>query len=153
MLVRCRVCRREFQHDRAPGRRGRNPVTCSPRCHAAWDDAQAILYRRYYNATHQPRPRRKHRRRCVVCGTEFDTINAPTVCCSQACGSTWASRDRAAAAAERRRRICETCGVEFVMRPPSGKARAGKSREGRFCSMVCAVAGRRGERRSPRDAG
>lgn len=42
-----------------------------------------------------------------------------------------------------RDRVCETCGVAFVMRNPSGKARRGLSNEGRFCSRACAGASHR----------
>lgn len=44
---------------------------------------------------------------------------------------------RAARAAKYRRK-CTNCGTEFIMRRPSGKARAGVSNEGQFCCRSCA---------------
>jgi hypothetical protein len=43
----------------------------------------------------------------------------------------------------RRQRQCQHCGGGFVARNPSGAARAGKVREGRFCSRTCAIAARK----------
>lgn len=46
---------------------------------------------------------------------------------------------REANAKARRTRVCEQCGVSFVMRSPSGKARRGEVQEGRFCSRACSA--------------
>jgi hypothetical protein len=88
--------------------------------------------------------RRAHRRPvfdrvCAACAMPFRTMNAKTRCCSDACGGVLARRSRLANAMERRHRVCETCCQPFVMRSPSGKALAGKVREGRFCSRLCAA--------------
>jgi hypothetical protein len=48
------------------------------------------------------------------------------------------------------KRTCEHCRSVFRMRNPSGKARAGKSNEGRYCSRACALACR-GSANVPRD--
>lgn len=54
------------------------------------------------------------------------------------CGDAGLNQKRIDESRERRARHCETCGSEFVARNPSGQARAGKSKEGRFCSRECA---------------
>lgn len=54
------------------------------------------------------------------------------------CGDAGLNKARIDAARVRRSRRCENCDKEFVARNPSGKARAGKSNEGRFCSRKCA---------------
>jgi hypothetical protein len=54
-----------------------------------------------------------------------------------------AHASRTANAMARRQRTCEQCGAGFTMANLSGKARAGRSQEGRFCSRPCAIAGMR----------
>jgi hypothetical protein len=57
------------------------------------------------------------------------------------CGAILATRrsvaTRTARSIAQRQRICEHCGAAFVARHPSGKGRAGKVKEGRFCSRRC----------------
>ena len=80
-------------------------------------------------------------RECAICSAPFRTTNRSTVCCGRPCGQVLAKRrsdaTRSANASARAKRYCEACGVEFLMRNPSGAARAGRSREGRFCSRKC----------------
>jgi hypothetical protein len=42
-----------------------------------------------------------------------------------------------------RDRVCEQCSKPFRMRNPSGKARLGKTKEGRFCSRACSASSMR----------
>jgi predicted amidophosphoribosyltransferase len=76
-----------------------------------------------------------------VCGAPFTTADARTVCCGAVCGQVLAKLrsdvTRSANAQARLARRCENCGEPFKARNPSGKARAGKSREGRYCSIAC----------------
>lgn len=123
------VCRQCNQDVPAHSHAGRPRFYCSSQC-------QRLAARSY----HRP----VLARRCVQCSAPFETTNRKTMCCSEACGNALAQTVRAAAATERRRRVCETCGSSFIARNPSGKARAGNSQEGRFCSRLCAASARRG---------
>lgn len=84
---------------------------------------------------------------CVVCDQPFLASVAKRRACSPKCGNILgkingdAGRKRNSEA--RRQRVCEVCSARFVMRNASGRARAGKSHEGRFCSRSCARAERR----------
>src|ERR1700704_4509628 len=81
---------------------------------------------------------------CIVWGNPFETVNRATQCCGTVCGHRLAmpkaQATRSANAKVRRTRACLMCGVPFVMRNPSGKARAGLANEGRYCSRACASA-------------
>jgi hypothetical protein len=55
------------------------------------------------------------------------------------CGRRQSHITRSANARLRSVRTCEYCGVEFHRRNPSGQARRGEVKEGRFCSRVCAA--------------
>jgi hypothetical protein len=79
-----------------------------------------------------------------VCGNPFTTVNRQTKCCGSVCGhrlgTPKAHATRSANAKIRLTRACQRCGVSFVMRNPSGKARSGLVNEGRYCSRACASA-------------
>lgn len=77
-------------------------------------------------------------RQCVACGEPFRTGRKRTRCCVR-CANAVSQSVRLANSEARRQRICEVCCNPFVMRSPSGKARRGEVREGRFCSRVCAA--------------
>jgi hypothetical protein len=113
-------------------RAGRPPRFCS-------DDCRKEAHRRG--------PRRLLNKRCEVCERPFATPSHAIVCCGRICGQVLAKRrsdaTRSANATALAKRFCEACGGEFVMRNPSGQARAGKSHEGRFCSLKCVAAARR----------
>lgn len=89
------------------------------------------------------RTRRLISKQCEVCGDPFKTANSRTACCGRCCSQILLNRRRNATrrknARARSARFCETCASPFHMRNPSGKARAGKSHEGRFCSRSCAA--------------
>ncbi len=78
-------------------------------------------------------------RQCVQCSQPFATTDRRMLCCSRRCGNTLAQTVRAVAATERRRRVCEACGEEFIAGSPSGQARAGKEpgRTVLFAIMCC----------------
>lgn len=69
---------------------------------------------------------------CLFCGVEL-TGKYQKKYCSVSCQKT----HRSALIQKKRTRICETCGKEFVMHKPSGKAKKGEVKEGRFCSREC----------------
>lgn len=79
------------------------------------------------------------RRACAICGSEVSSTSAT---CGARCGNRLAQWSRSTRSGAERARSCEQCAASFVMRLPSGRARAGKAREGRFCSRPCAVAAR-----------
>lgn len=83
-------------------------------------------------------PRKFKRRPCPVCGTEFKPRREGSEFCSRECVNV---RRREMAEAKRQRE-CEWCGAGFVMRNPSGRARAGMTDEGRFCSAKCMYSSR-----------
>ena len=147
MIVTCHcvTCRSDFSYDHVG--RGRYRRTCSPACQDARKLAKARDYRREgHHALRPPRPKTIPKT-CAVCRKSFMAAERRRKACGPVCGGVLAKRNgdigRRRNAEKRRRRICEGCGSEFVMRNPSGQARAGRSQEGRFCSRACAVAGRR----------
>lgn len=79
------------------------------------------------------------RRACAMCDAE---VFSTSLTCGRRCGNRLAQWSRAARSGAERARSCERCAASFVMRLPSGRARAGLSREGRFCSRRCAHAAR-----------
>ena len=119
----CRRCSEKFSTTIRGA--GRPPLFCSDACRV---DARR-------------NPNRKIRTRvCAICGQTFETTKS-SECCSRPCGQKLAKQRsdaaRKANAEERRRRLCVSCGAVFVMRNPSGRARRGEAREGRFCSRRC----------------
>jgi len=147
IAVQCLMCGATFETTREG--RGRYPRFCSPECRAA---RKAKHVRRYAAEGRYPVRRGTRRLRqkiCAVCGEAFATIKARTQCCGTECGSILARASRSANARGRRLRRCESCGSEFLARSPSGRARRGETREGRFCSRRCAAAARRSWRAEP----
>lgn len=69
---------------------------------------------------------------CLNCGKEL-TGKYQKKYCSVNCQK----EDRSRKVRERNTRVCETCGVAFVMRGLSGKGKRGEVKEGRFCSKKC----------------
>ena len=69
---------------------------------------------------------------CLFCGKE-----SKNAFCSRECYRNYVANDPTKS---KRLRICETCGKEFIMRFPSGKAIRGLTKEGRFCSRDCCFA-------------
>lgn len=143
LQLACLACGNSFAAEKP--RRGRHPRFCSPDCKRARHLSQAKGYRaegRYPPRT-APVKRRPISKTCEICQQPFQTTNHATVCCGQACGQILSHRrsaaTRTARSIEQRRRVCEHCGTSFVARHPSGKARAGEVREGRFCSRRCAA--------------
>ena len=149
MIVECRciVCLKGFTYDHVG--RGRRRRTCSPECRAARQLVQGRDYRSEGRYLTKPRPPRAKTipKVCAVCSQPFMASVRKRQACGLICGAVLAKRKgdagRRRNAEERRRRVCEGCGSEFVMRNPSGAARAGRSREGRFCGRDCRVAGSR----------
>lgn len=145
--IPCAVCSKSFSYDH--GGRGRRRRFCSDGCRR---QRQAAQHKRSRQA-HPDRPRRyapppkKFPKTCTVCGTGFLAVSQRRQACGLACGAILAKQHgdagRRRNAEARRRRQCETCGIEFVARNPSGAARAGLSHEGKYCSRACQVAYRR----------
>ena len=140
----CIVCQKPFSYDHAT--RGRYRATCSPQCRATREREQGRTYRR--QGRYPARPRAKTIPKvCAVCSKPFMAAVRKRQACGPVCGNILGKRNgdagRRLAAEQRRRRICEGCRVEFVMRNPSGAARAGRAREGRFCSRDCLATSRR----------
>ena len=133
----CRQCGATFEarHDGC----GRLPRFCSAECRSARKAEHSRLYAvegRYPAQRHKPKAKV-----CVICASQFETIDVRTQCCGPVCGHILAKRKSDAVHAAfraRRQRTCENCMQEFVARNPSGAARRGESREGRFCSRKCA---------------
>lgn len=102
----------------------------------------ACRHQRIRQQVRRPGTRRAHDKTCIECGAAFSTPNASTACCSRECGWKRGKRRqdewRAEQARKRHARICESCGSQFVMRRPSGKANRGIVLEGQFCSRECA---------------
>lgn len=141
---RCTVCLKHFTYEVGRGRRRR---TCSPACLAVRKLAQGRDYRR--EGRYQVKPRAKTIRKvCAVCSEPFMAAERRRQACGLICGNILGKINgdvgRRRNAEKRRKRVCEHCVKPFTMRNPSGAARAGRTREGRFCSRVCrAAAGRR----------
>lgn len=77
---------------------------------------------------------------CSVCSTSFiPNRYAAKKTCGPICTRRQAHLTRSANAKLRNARTCEQCGMEFQRRNPSGKARRGESKEGRFCSRGCSA--------------
>jgi ribosomal protein L24E len=78
---------------------------------------------------------------CAICGDQFIASDARLECCGRTCGHILGKRRSDATRSENARhrlaRRCEACCDEFVARNPSGAARRGETREGRFCSRKC----------------
>ena len=141
----CQKCGAEFSYLRKR-QSGRSRLFCSSSCKAERIADLNEQYRRegrYRNRTHAAQ-RAKIAKTCVVCGIGFTTVNRRTQSCGAVCGhrllTPKAHATRSANAIIRRTRTCQRCGVCFVMRNPSGKARRGLANEGRFCSRACAHA-------------
>jgi hypothetical protein len=145
--IQCLSCLREFAYDHVG--RGRRRRFCSEACRTTQTAAQNANYRadgRYADRVSKPRAPTIPKV-CVVCRRDFLAVDRARQACSQRCGGILAKRNgdagRRRNAEERRRRMCEQCGAAFVARNPSGQARAGRSHEGRFCSVACHTAYRR----------
>ncbi len=141
-ITTCKHCGASFALNRRKGQRGRDPGFCSSRCRSI--------------------RRRAGRSRveivCVECGRSFITAaDRQRKCCSLSCAVRFRSRragtTRTAKANANRTRTCECCGVKFLMRNPSGRARRGATREGRFCSRRCCDEFQRKEAREARACG
>lgn len=139
--VECVTCGSAFRYEQSG--RGRRRRTCSPKCRRVRQRSQNASYPRLAATPRIP----KIPKVCVICDQPFMAVVAKRKACGPACGGVLAKRNgdmgRRRNADERRRRVCEGCSAPFLMRNPSGQARAGKSREGRFCSHKCAIAERR----------
>lgn len=79
---------------------------------------------------------------CIQCGKEL-TKKGQHKYCSRVCMYIHLGKARKDISESKRQRICETCGKEFLMRQPSGKALKGEVIEGRFCSNECKGIARR----------
>lgn len=77
---------------------------------------------------------RKESRRqtCKECGKVY-YHSSKSMCCSKECLDKYRNR----ISIEKRKRVCETCGKEFIMPYMSGKGKRGEAKEGRFCSKKC----------------
>ena len=77
---------------------------------------------------------RKESRRqtCKECGKVY-YHSSKSMCCSKECLDKYRNR----ISIEKRKRVCETCGKEFIMPYMSGKGKRGEVKEGRFCSKKC----------------
>jgi len=84
---------------------------------------------------------------CAECGRPLG--RGQDKYCSRDC----AQRARTKAAENARRRVCEYCGKEFIMRSPSGKANRGAYTAGRFCSRKCYGLWRRAQEKPEREVG
>lgn len=73
---------------------------------------------------------------CLQCGKEL-TGKWQSKYCSRDCMWEYQRKERAEASEAKRRRVCETCGKEFIMHWQSAKANKGEVKEGRFCSRKC----------------
>ena len=141
----CKKCGAEFSYERKR-QSGRSRLFCSATCKAERLADLNEQYRREgrYRIRARAAQRAKIAKTCVVCGNPFTTVNRQTKCCGSVCGhrlgTPKAHATRSANAKIRRTRACQRCGVSFVMRNPSGKARRGLTNEGRYCSRACAHA-------------
>jgi ribosomal protein S27AE len=140
----CVICQAAFKYDHLS--RGRYRRTCSPKCRAAREIEQARAYRR--QGRYPAKPRAKAiAKTCVICSSPFMASERRRQACGPACGNILGKRNgdigRRRNAERRRQRTCQNCGTGFVMRNPSGAARAGRTHEGRFCSRNCATASQR----------
>ena len=144
MIVSCRciICLSDFQYDHAG--RGRRRRFCSDPCRTARHARLNEGYRREGRyERREPKPRVPSIPKvCAVCNKAFLAVDRKRQACGPACGGVLAKRHgdagRRRNAEERRRRICKACGVPFVMRNPSGRARSGLVNEGKFCGRRCA---------------
>jgi len=137
--IACIVCGTSFATTRSS--RGRLPRFCSTVCR---HKRRAKQHQQYRDEGRYPPPRRRPiAKTCVICKQAFETTNRETVCCGLECGFQLSHRlsaaTRTARRIERDARICQHCGLGFVARNASGKARRGQSREGQFCSRRCAA--------------
>jgi len=138
--VACVMCGGAFQYDQAG--RGRRRRTCSATCQAARNLALNQKYRR--EGRYPRRTRAKTIAKiCAVCSVPFMASDRKRQACGPVCGNVLGKINgdiaRKRNAQERRQRTCENCGAGFVAHNPSGQARAGRSKEGRFCSRRCAA--------------
>lgn len=113
-------CGAKIIHDR---RRGPKARYCSQKCRNS-----------------APRPFREFT--CAVCSSTFLSRQTKAIVCGRACQTRRHSKIISEAAKVKgppahRRRICSKCGIPFVMRNPSGRARRGLTQEGLFCSRFC----------------
>jgi ribosomal protein S27AE len=140
----CSICQAAFRYDHVG--RGRRRRTCSIECRAARLSKLNSNYRRAGRYRRKPRAKTIPKL-CVVCSAAFLASDAKRQACGLGCGGILAKRagdaGRKRNAEQRRRRVCERCGSQFVMHNPSGAARAGRTLEGRFCSRDCHAAASR----------
>jgi hypothetical protein len=142
VALQCVVCTKGFEH--VVKGRGRYPRYCCGNCRTESLRRAGRKSAARRKGLTLPQP---WQRRCVECRTMFATTCSATICCGVQCGNARGKRlgdeTRTANANHRRTRRCEICERLFVMRNPSGQARVGLSREGRFCSRACADDARR----------
>jgi hypothetical protein len=145
--LRCKQCTKRFRIEHRT--RGRFPRFCSTECRLA--------NRRSRRKATKPYAKQIV---CLTCGEPCTVRDSRVRTCSVVCGQRLAaklSREATAALRKRQReetaakrgRACEGCGRPFEMRKPSGKARRGEVREGRFCSRSCRDAWQRGRQPQP----
>jgi hypothetical protein len=133
----CKKCGGEFSYERKR-KSGRSRLFCSATCKAERLVELNERYRREgrYRVRARAAQRAKIAKICVVCRIAFQTVNPLTRCCGPVCGHRFltprAHATRSANAIIRRTRTCQRCGLAFVMRNPSGKARRGLANEGLF---------------------
>lgn len=139
--VECVTCGKAFRYEQLG--RGRRRRTCSPECRRVRQRSQNAGYPRLAEKPRIPNIPKV----CIICEQPFLAVVAKRQACGPACGGVLAKRNgdigRRRNADERRRRVCEGCLTPFVMRNPSGRTRAGVSREGRYCSSICRIEARR----------
>ena len=134
----CVICGLSFLYERPA--RGRRQKYCSAICRQARQSGKRREARADLPSLARSRVK-TIQKLCVICGGRFLTAVRKQDACGQACGGRLAKlrgdAGRLRNSLRRRMRICESCDLEFVMRNPSGNARAGRAREGRFCSVAC----------------
>lgn len=89
--------------------------------------------------------------KCAECGKEL-TGKWQIKFCSKYCMWACHARERKITSEEKRKRVCQICGKEFVMCWPSGKANKGEVKEGLFCSRKCRGQSRRNQPRKNGDS-
>lgn len=144
VTVDCLACHQAFVYDHVG--RGRRRRTCSPACRKARNAASNAVARKRQPKRSEPRPKTLSKV-CAVCAQPFMAYDKKRQACGPGCGNVLGKLNgdlgRRRNAEERRRRICEHCGGSFIAHNPSAAARAGRVREGRFCSRNCSAAANR----------